>query len=219
MVEQNKLRSFLKIECELGEIAELEWKHGPYMAYVKIGGIAITYWQNKGALMLQGPTENTQRMNKRLVEHLWKGIGGLPPTQSSTALDTGNEIAERGNEIIKEMRRTQSAETKQDTTTSSQIQEITHVDVQELIAYSEGWTPDTKKREEAEYGQGDKATPRNATSRETPHNGENDTYKTANEGAEGDEGIQRRHYHINQQSSTGGTKRRPNKHEINSDEE
>ena len=144
------------------------------MEQVKIGGTAITYWQNKGALMLQGlqgPTENTQRMNERLVEHLWGGIGCLPPTQTSTALDTSNTITEWGTEIIKEPRRTKGAETKPDTATSGQTQEIAHLDIQGLIAYIEDRTPDTKKREETENGQHANATSSSAASSETPPTG------------------------------------------------
>ena len=144
------------------------------MEQVKIGGTAITYWQNKGALMLQGlqgPTENTQRMNERLVELLWGGIGGLPPTQTSTALDTRNTITEWEAEVIKEFRKTKDAATKQDTATSGQTQEIARVDIQGLISYIEDWTPDAKKREETENGQHDNATSSSAASSETPQQG------------------------------------------------
>ena len=88
------MRNFLRSECELANVVEIEWKQGPYMAHTKISGSAITYWKNKGTLMLQGPTENTQQMNKRLVEHLREGVGGLPPTQTSTGRDASNTITE-----------------------------------------------------------------------------------------------------------------------------
>jgi len=71
-----------------------------------------------------------------------------------------------GTEIIKELHSTKSAETRQKTTTNSEIQEITNVDIQELISYIEGWTPDTKKREETEYQQSNKSTQGSATSSE-----------------------------------------------------
>ena len=45
------------------------WKSGPYMRSAKFGPFTVTFWEQKGTLMFQGPIDPTSNLNEQVPRH------------------------------------------------------------------------------------------------------------------------------------------------------
>ena len=85
-VEAILVRNFIiRIQQDEGE--ETQWKAGPYMEQIKICGVTISYWGEKGTLMLQGQREKTLELNQQFIDFSqeYKGSENMQNTQTGKA--------------------------------------------------------------------------------------------------------------------------------------
>ena len=66
-VEAGLVRNFA-ILLQQTRDEEPKWKTAPHMQCAKINGVAISYWDGKGTLRLQGPRAKTQELNRQFIE-------------------------------------------------------------------------------------------------------------------------------------------------------